>query len=256
MSLAANVEPSNIPELPPGTSLAGNLQGTFGLVVVAVIISAFLTGILTLQTYTYYSSFPKDSLFRKIMVALIYLLDFGQFYCITDYTWWYLRIWALDGKLRYLCTPIIFLIALEFAFGIIGGNLGIRVRPFAAISTHGFNAAVVAIWLGSGVAADVALAAALSYILQTSRTGIHRTDNLITKLMIWSVTSYNRRATLRIQEASDIITTTGIVVRTDRTTDANDVDLRSSSPGQESTLVPTRTEPKPSSDVQNDGSSD
>ncbi|GJJ15903.1 hypothetical protein Clacol_010181 [Clathrus columnatus] len=66
--------------------------------------------------------------------------------------------------------------------------------------------------------------------------------------------SYNRRA-IRTREASDTITTTGIVVRTNRTTDADaknlDLRIHSSSPRQQSTLVPTRSEPKPPSDAQN-----
>ncbi|GJJ15708.1 hypothetical protein Clacol_009986 [Clathrus columnatus] len=221
---AAPIVPTTFPILPLGTSLAGNLQGTFGVVIVAVIISAFLTGILTLQTYTYYSLFPRDSTFRKSMVALIFALDFAQFICITDFGWWYLvrnwgnvealaiirptyglfvifgsivifvvqclflqRIWALDKRLRYLIIPIFLLISVELAFGLLGGSFGVKVKPFASINTHGFDGSVVAVWLGSGVAADVALAVALSYILHVKRTGFRKTDNLITKLILYSV---------------------------------------------------------------------
>lgn len=306
MSSTANAEPTDpnaFPMLPPGASLAGNLQGTFGVVIVAIIISAFLTGILTLQTYTYYTLFPKDSLFRKSMVALIFILDFAQFCCITDFGWWYLvrnwgnvdslaiirptyglfvvfgslviflvqclflqRIFTLDKKLRYLTIPIFLLISIEFAFGMLGASYGIKVRPFVDISTKGFNGSVVAVWLGTGVAADVGLAAVLSYILHVKRTGFRKTDNLISKLIVWSVNtclltsivallniiffykqdvlqnvhlicnmilcrlfsnsllaSYNRRASLKSTEEvgslSSNMSTNGILVKTERTTD-------------------------------------
>ncbi|GJJ13597.1 hypothetical protein Clacol_007853 [Clathrus columnatus] len=47
MSSTANAEPiipSSFPKLPLGTSLAGNLEATFGVVIIAIIISAFLDG--------------------------------------------------------------------------------------------------------------------------------------------------------------------------------------------------------------------
>ncbi|GJJ13594.1 hypothetical protein Clacol_007850 [Clathrus columnatus] len=261
MTSSANAQPdlpSSFPVLPPGTSLAGDIQGTFGVVIIAIIISAFLTGILTMQLFTYYSSFPRDSVVRKSLVALIYLLDFGQFICITDFAWWYLVrnwgnvnalaiirptyglfvIYALNSQFRYLSVPIFILIGVEFAFGMIGANFGIRVKPFTSISTKGFNASVVAVWLGSGVAADIGLAAALSYILHTNRTGFRKTE----------------RASLRSKETSNTISSNGVFAHSDQTTDFNITDHSIYSPGQQSTLVPVQAEPKPSTEDERNGS--
>lgn len=45
------------------------MEATYGIVLVAVIFSAFLTGILTLQLTSYYALFPKDSMIRKSLVS-------------------------------------------------------------------------------------------------------------------------------------------------------------------------------------------
>lgn len=63
---------SSFPQLPLGASLIP-MQATYGIVLVAVIISAFLTGILTLQLTAYYALFPNDSMIRKTLVSRKYL---------------------------------------------------------------------------------------------------------------------------------------------------------------------------------------
>lgn len=61
---------TSIPDLPPGTSLIPGFPKSFGLVFIAIVLAAFLMGILALQTYSYYSLFPKDPLYCKVAVGL------------------------------------------------------------------------------------------------------------------------------------------------------------------------------------------
>lgn len=122
--MSSAVDPNSFPILPIGTSLAGDLQGTFGVVIVAVIISAFLTGILTIQTYTYYTLFPEDPLFRKFMVALILVLDFIQFGCITDF-----------GCAYFCSSTVQNLIAKKMFRVVLGSQLG-ECRGISDHQTH------------------------------------------------------------------------------------------------------------------------
>lgn len=64
----SELDPS-FPVLPPGTSLIPGFTKTFGLVFIAIIVAAFLTGILTLQTYIYYGLFPNDPGYYKIAAS-------------------------------------------------------------------------------------------------------------------------------------------------------------------------------------------
>ncbi|KAF9004009.1 hypothetical protein BDQ17DRAFT_471152 [Cyathus striatus] len=212
------------PDLPIGTPLYPSIGPTFGIIIIAVVISSFLTGILTLQLYNYYILFPKDATIRKWSVAAIYVLDIGQFACICDFCWWYLvrnwgnmnalgvvrpsfgtfvifgsivivivkisflqRIHALDKKLNIFCIIMLFFIIVEFVFAMIGSTYGLKPITFAEATSGKFNQAVAGIWLSSGVLVDICITTVLSLSLRRRRTGFRRCDNLITKLTVFSV---------------------------------------------------------------------
>ncbi|KAJ6562102.1 hypothetical protein B0H19DRAFT_1068781 [Mycena capillaripes] len=54
---------------------------TLGPVEFGLIISTFLFGIETLQTFNYYRNYPEDSLPLKILVAVVWLLELGHSIC-------------------------------------------------------------------------------------------------------------------------------------------------------------------------------
>lgn len=60
------------PVLPAGTSLvSGGLASTYGAVLISIILSGYLLGILTVQAYTYYSTFSEDPKLLKYLVSLL-----------------------------------------------------------------------------------------------------------------------------------------------------------------------------------------
>ncbi|KAJ3545579.1 hypothetical protein NM688_g5609 [Phlebia brevispora] len=121
---------SQIPILPLGTSLVpGGLELTFGIPFVSIIISAFLTGILTLQIFKYYNYYSRDPRALKIIVGAIYVFDLAQFASIVDFTWWYLvRNWGnitsitvvriSYGLAVLFATPVIFGVQLVYVYRI------------------------------------------------------------------------------------------------------------------------------------------
>ncbi|KAJ3544485.1 hypothetical protein NM688_g5737 [Phlebia brevispora] len=130
--------PASIPILPPGTSLVpGGLELTFGVPFVSIIISAFLTGILTLQTFKFFSTYSRDPLALKLAVAAIFVLDLAQFASIVDFTWWYLvRNWGnltaitivriSYGLAVVFATPVILIVQLVYIYRIYRLVTGVR----------------------------------------------------------------------------------------------------------------------------------
>lgn len=211
--------------LPSGTALIPGFSKTFGLVFIAIIVAAFLTGILTLQSYLYYSLFPNDPLYYKIAIAGVFILNMAHFISSVDFAWWYLvrnwgnvnaigtvrisygltvvfgsmlifliqllfmkRIYSLDKRLIYFVVPMLVLICVEFGFGILGASYGLKPVSFQKLATpNAFAQAVVAIWLGSGVIVDLGIAVVLSFSLHFKRTGLKRTDSIITKLILYTI---------------------------------------------------------------------
>ncbi|KAJ7152937.1 hypothetical protein C8R46DRAFT_1120808 [Mycena filopes] len=65
------------------------LDNTLGAYQIGVLVSLVLFGVMSTQTYIYYSRFPKDTRGMKVMVAGVWLLEFAQAICISIalYAW-------------------------------------------------------------------------------------------------------------------------------------------------------------------------
>ncbi|KAJ7186957.1 hypothetical protein C8R46DRAFT_1058435 [Mycena filopes] len=65
------------------------LDNTLGAYQIGVLVSLVLFGVMSTQTYIYYSRFPKDTRGMKVMVAGVWLLEFAQAICIAEalYEW-------------------------------------------------------------------------------------------------------------------------------------------------------------------------
>ncbi|GJJ15710.1 hypothetical protein Clacol_009988 [Clathrus columnatus] len=69
------------------------------------------------------------------------------------------RIFNLDKRLIYFIVPMVLLICIEFAFGILGATYGLKTVTFESLaSPNAWAQAVVGIWLGSGVVVDIGIA--------------------------------------------------------------------------------------------------
>jgi len=73
-------------ELPPGLP---SLDGLFGAPLIGLVISSFLSGFVTLQTFFYYRTYPKDKIYLKVLVGIIWLLDSGHLIAITHFVYFY-----------------------------------------------------------------------------------------------------------------------------------------------------------------------
>ncbi|KAJ3804622.1 hypothetical protein F5876DRAFT_70477 [Lentinula aff. lateritia] len=61
-----------------------NVNPTIGALEIGVIISSFLLGVVTIQTYIYFRQFPKDPKTTKVLVGVIWLFELGQSICAAQ----------------------------------------------------------------------------------------------------------------------------------------------------------------------------
>ncbi|KAF8580207.1 hypothetical protein K439DRAFT_318635 [Ramaria rubella] len=199
------------------------IDNTWGAVLMGVFIGIFLYGILTLQMYMYYQRYPKDNLYLKSIVAVIWTFDtvhtvfithmvytylvtgFGDYTALGENIWSFNahvfittivacisqvffvhRCWMLDrGRLNTVVSIFILLVALvQFVFGMICTVLTFRLTEFAQFLKYIW---AVDTWLGAAATCDILVSAAIVRSLWRSRTGIKRTNNLIMSLILWTV---------------------------------------------------------------------
>ncbi|KAJ7867009.1 hypothetical protein B0H14DRAFT_2732159 [Mycena olivaceomarginata] len=84
-----------------------DLKSTYGALLIGVFISIFFQGILSVQAYIYYESFPEDSRKLKALVAIVWTLDFAHLVVICQAIYYYLVLsWGNDTALLNTTIPL------------------------------------------------------------------------------------------------------------------------------------------------------
>ncbi|KAJ7350040.1 hypothetical protein DFH08DRAFT_958967 [Mycena albidolilacea] len=77
-----------------------NMDETYGSLLIGAFFAIFLQGMLTVQAYIYYESFPTDSKKLKSLVAVIWVLDLAHLIFICHAVYHYLiNSWGKDAAL-------------------------------------------------------------------------------------------------------------------------------------------------------------
>ncbi|KAF9564538.1 hypothetical protein CPC08DRAFT_248963 [Agrocybe pediades] len=171
-----------------------------------------LQGVLCVQVYNYYLSFPKDPLYMKALVYTSLVLEVAQTLMVTRdthviFSEGYGDLVGLnDLHLLWLTLPIFggimgLLCHLTFAYRISVLSESKILAVCAAVSSFVFGgklqvAAVLSevvvtkhiyltcgVWNGSGALCDVAISTCMFYFLSRSHTGFKNTDLLITRII-------------------------------------------------------------------------
>ncbi|KAI0630878.1 hypothetical protein C8Q77DRAFT_232671 [Trametes polyzona] len=196
-----------------------------------------LQGVLSVQTYIYYLLFPSDTIATKILVygAFVYewiqislvtqaafennVYNFGNVDSLTHFhnTWfsipimcaiisavvqWYFcwRIFAFS-RLKVLVGIMASFAFFQMAVGITGGVL-LHALDVSAVGPLPFRAtAVFIVWFSSSAAVDVMIAACMTVCLLKSKTGIHRSDALLSRLIRLAIETGTLTATVAILNA-------------------------------------------------------
>ncbi|KAF7369846.1 Glycoside hydrolase [Mycena sanguinolenta] len=216
---------SQLPSLPPNAGDALDipfpLSTTVGALELGVLVAIFLSGVLTVQLYIYFDRFPKDPTSLKVMVALVWILDFGHtlalghfIYTITVVQYGQPALLAIPPKsldvsillsgfigpleqgwftyrlYRFTKTLPLPVICAGLSLLRLGGSTALfaytlKEPTIQEYATH-LNWLIEAVVI-VGAAVDAILATALCYYLSFWRTGFRRTNKLLNQLMTWTI---------------------------------------------------------------------
>ncbi|KAI8969883.1 hypothetical protein BD414DRAFT_502460 [Trametes punicea] len=201
------------------------LGPTIGVTYLGVAISCMIYGVTCIQTFQYYRS-PKgitDTLFLKLIVIALWLLDTAHqaliisipyHYLILNYanpiallttvwsipteiivnaviaftveTFFVLRIWKLSRN------PFVTAICMLFTVAHLTMNLVFPIRTFFypnLVEAETKLKSTGSSGLGVAVVADVTISAAMVWYLRKGRTGLRKSDDMIGRLIMLTVTT-------------------------------------------------------------------
>lgn len=196
------------------------LNDTLGAAFIGVVVSGCLFGVSCVQAW-YYFTHQSDRWHLKALVAAVMLTDSVHQALITHTVYTYTitnwgnvnflgvlvrtllievlfngfttfmvqcflatRIWRLSDRKVWLIVIIVLLVFGEFGVNLAYTTISLRYETFAQLAhIKGLSLATNAL----AAAGDIVIAASLCTILQRSRTGFHRSDTIITKLIVFSV---------------------------------------------------------------------
>ncbi|KAG1813384.1 hypothetical protein EV424DRAFT_63422 [Suillus variegatus] len=199
----------------------GVLDNTFGAFLIGVVVSATLYGVTCVQTWYYYSRYPSDPWYIKLMVGAVLLSDSVHQALITHTVYTYLvtdfgvaadlgklvwsliievlfngftallvqsfltmRVYRLSNKSLVATLSVMTLVIGEFLLVVIYVAKAINMTTFAELTAlKPLSMSVNAL----AAAGDVLIAVLLCTLLQQSRTGFRRSDTMINKLILFSI---------------------------------------------------------------------
>jgi len=199
-----------------------NLNYTVGAIEVGVLVSMFLFGVVSCQTWVYYRRFPTDAVLLKLLVATIWFLELGHTIAITHYLYTmtvleFGNVFALVSPPKSLGSSILFsafigpLVQAWFAYRVLKLSAEAYIPAFCWLLSFLRCAATVAVgieallstnllvfkvqwkWLltfilAVGAAVDVIIASSLCYFFRQLRaTSFKRTVKVINQMMIWTI---------------------------------------------------------------------
>ncbi|KAK2467379.1 hypothetical protein APHAL10511_000614 [Amanita phalloides] len=196
------------------------LDNTLGAALVGVVVASSLHGVSCIQAW-YYFTHQNDTWPTKGLVSAVMLFDtihqmlithtvytyvityFGNYTQLGNLVWSILvevlfngltallvqsfltmRVWRLSNRNTWLTMLVLMLVIGEFACVVVFTSLSLRLETFAQLA-HLKPLSILVNTLAA--VSDVLIAGTLCTLLHRSRTGFHRSDTMINKLIIFAV---------------------------------------------------------------------
>ncbi|PCH33062.1 hypothetical protein WOLCODRAFT_159812 [Wolfiporia cocos MD-104 SS10] len=197
------------------------VKPTLGAILLGLVFSTTFFGVTLLQMYQYYDRCWTDSIWLKLFVALIGILDALQVMTVIHSNWWYLiqnyanpsslaivpwslgvevgfttsigllvqcffalRVYILSRGNRPITLSIVLLTLTQFVLGVYYADRGQATKLVSTIATITW---VSTASLACSIAGDVLIAGALCFYLHRARSGGKRTDKLIDVMIVYTV---------------------------------------------------------------------
>ncbi|KAJ3489542.1 hypothetical protein NLI96_g2073 [Meripilus lineatus] len=198
-----------------------DLDDTLGAVYIGNLAAAILFGVTSFQTITYFNRYPKDKNVTKVLIMILWVLDFLHlimishafyFYTVKNYmnpvallkiTWSLVvhvfftatsdlivrgifahRVWQLSGGNLPLLGTIVIAALAVYAGAIV---FAIRAAKVAAFLRFNEISALIYYSLAATAAADIIISGSLCYFLSRKRTAFKRTQSLIKSLIVYTI---------------------------------------------------------------------
>ncbi|KAJ7137518.1 hypothetical protein C8R43DRAFT_1019570 [Mycena crocata] len=208
--------------LPPSVSKMGSaIDGTYGAMFIGVLFATFFQGILTVQAYIYYESFPDDLRRIKFLVGTVWILDAAHLVLICQTCYHYLitnwgndaalliatyeldlhlifvglatlvcqafflhRIWMFS-KGNWIMTSVLSAGCLA-TFGL-DVSLSVQILPVRSVAVFNRHTAEVVGLFTTGAVVDMAIALVLVFYLQQGKTQFDRTNFVVARVLHYTV---------------------------------------------------------------------
>ncbi|KAJ7235737.1 hypothetical protein B0H12DRAFT_1238684 [Mycena haematopus] len=198
-----------------------DVRDTFGAVYIGVVFAALFQGILTVQAYIYYESFPGDSWVLKWLVAVVWTLDLVHLGAISSVPWITLVVnWGnpdvflkettgLSVHIILVAAPTlicqIFFLRRLWRFSkknrILVGTLGLASVTVFVLdfyltvqtltnpnpSAYQNDTGEIVSMFSIGAATDLCIALTLVWYLQRGATGFDRTNFVVTRIIQYTI---------------------------------------------------------------------
>jgi len=196
-----------------------DLSKSYGAAMIGLLVTCFLSGIMTLQCHLYFQRAQKDRLPLKILVGTVWVIDmvhlfgisffvyhyvianWGNRAILTESTWtlgleemlntWITfivqmffihRVNVLSKYNRWTLIPLYLLAFIQLGFGTGGGIKSMLPQTVGHLASTRWRAAI---WLISGAVNDILIAAILCYYLWSQRTVM--SQRLVDQLIAYSI---------------------------------------------------------------------
>ncbi|KAJ7247340.1 hypothetical protein C8J57DRAFT_1724572 [Mycena rebaudengoi] len=196
--------------------MPADIDQTYGALLIGVMFAIFFQGVLTVQTFVYYESFPEDLRILKALVASVWILDTTHMILIAQTVYHYLvSSWGNDAALTVSTTQLnihVLFVGLATilcqSFYLFRPNLDPQQKELVAdwftgggmpdltripnqhhcLSHHGANDSLIQSQTGYGYL-DVAIAALLVFYLRTGvwKSSFQNTTSVINRVVQYTV---------------------------------------------------------------------
>ncbi|ESK91204.1 hypothetical protein Moror_2924 [Moniliophthora roreri MCA 2997] len=199
------------------SSVPPNIAETTGPLLLGYLLNYGLFGVLSVQTYLYYTAFPRDKQGFQTLVYVIYLIEAAQTVMITHDAFknfaygfgtvdslnqiniiWF-DVCILDGlvaflvqcyfsyriyllsRFKVLVALILFTAFAQFAGAIATGVIAEEVGVFSRLRAACFIPACF--WLGGSALCDIIIALSMTYVLSRMNGGFQETRDLVKRII-------------------------------------------------------------------------
>ncbi|TFK43284.1 hypothetical protein BDQ12DRAFT_171820 [Crucibulum laeve] len=199
------------------------VDNTMGAAYIGVLCAGMLYGVSCVQTWFYFNRYPKDVWYIKVLVTATWAFDTVHQilishtvyrYVITNYNnpeilsrmvwsillevlfngfigllvqgFLTLRVWRLSNKNIPLTVTVAAVVLAEFGCSVAFAIQSMQLHTWIELGKlKGLSMTVNAL----GVVADVLIVAALFFFLHRSRTGFKKSDTMISRLILFTVST-------------------------------------------------------------------